>query len=106
MRVADDTVAVGGQATGIVERDDLPRGSEYSHLRESDLYSFGDLACFSLIGVRGGKQHYKEGKQQCNEIGVGYQPALVIHGFGMFFFPGHYAAFFFDLSAASCSRSL
>src|SRR2546428_176640 len=103
VRVPDGSVVIGGQTTGIVKRNNFPRGGKYGHMLESLLHSFGDLACFFLIRIRCSKHHYETGEKQCDEVGVGHQPPLIIRRFGMFFLPRHYAAFFLDFSAASRS---
>src|SRR5207247_97521 len=103
--VPDGSVVIGGQTSGIVKRNNFPRGGKYGHMLERLLHSFGDLARFFLIRVRCSKHHYETGEKQCDEVGVGHQPPLIIRRFGMFSLPRHYAAFFLDFSAASRSRS-
>src|SRR6059036_36446 len=104
--VPDGSVVIGGQTSGIVKRNNFPRGGKYGHPLESSLNSFGDLACFFVIRVRCSKHHYETGEKQCDEVGVGHQPPFMIRRFRMPLLPGHYAAFFLDRSAASCSRSV
>src|SRR5579871_4121072 len=49
-------------------------------------HRFGYCFGFVLVGLSGGEHDDKEGKQQGNEVGIGYQPALMIFvGFGPFF---------------------
>src|SRR5207244_6535792 len=52
VRVPDGSVVIGGQTSGIVKRNNFPRGGKYGHPIESILHSFGALASFFSIRVR------------------------------------------------------
>src|SRR5207247_9897130 len=68
VRVPDGRGVIGGQTTGIVKRNNLPRGGKYGHPLESILHSFGDLACFFLIRVRCSEPPYKPDETQRHDI--------------------------------------
>src|SRR5208282_2270545 len=81
----------GAEGHGLGGIDRYFRGGSLkdSHLLESDLNSQRQHSDFSLVDLRRGVEHNKEGKQEGDEIRIGNQPAVVIGVTGVSFAASH-----------------